>query len=499
MPMFILLLFLFFLVLLLQKIHKQKQWLRLPPGPRKLPIIGNLHQIGAIPHQSFAEMSKKHGPLMLVHLGFVPTLIVSSAEAAKELFKAHDLDCCSRPPLTGTGKLSYSYLDVAFTAYGDYWRAMRRLYVIELLSIKRVQSFRFIREEEVEFLIKSISEFSKLGTPVNLSEKLVSFTANVTCRVAFGKSFKERGYEDFGADFEEEIHEAFAMLGSFAAADFFPYFGWIVDRITGLHGRLERNFKKLDAFLQKVLDDHLCSGRLITEEEHEDIIDALLKIGKYETVSGAEKITHNHIKAILMEIFLAGSDTIAISMAWAMAELAKNPRVMKKAQEELRNSVGNKGKVSETDIKKLPYLKAVVKENWRLHPPVTLLAPREAITRFNISGYTIDPKTRIQVNVWAIGRDPNVWENPQEFYPERFLDSPIDFKGQNYEFLPFGSGRRICPGVHKGVAIVELTLANLLYCFDWKSPEGMAEKDICMEEEAGLTVHTKVPLKLIPV
>ncbi|GKV50984.1 hypothetical protein SLEP1_g57662, partial [Rubroshorea leprosula] len=193
-----------------------------------------------------------------------------------------------------------------------------------------------------------------------------------------------------------------------------------------------------------------------------------------------------------------GSDTVAISMAWAMAELAKNPRVMKKAQEELRNSVGNKGKVSETDIEKLAYLKAVVKENWRLHPPVTLLAPREAITRFNISGYTIDRKTRIQVNVWAIGRDPNVWENPQEFYPERFLDSPFDFKGQNYEFLPFGSGRRICPGLRKAVAIVELTLANLLYCFDWKMPEGMTEEDICMEEEAGITVHKKVPLKLIP-
>ncbi|GKV01518.1 hypothetical protein SLEP1_g14067 [Rubroshorea leprosula] len=278
---------------------------------------------------------------------------------------------------------------------------MRRLYVIELFSIKRVQSFRFVREEEVEFLIKSISEFSKLGTPVNLSEKLMSLTADITCRVAFGKSFRERAYEDFGADFgadfEEVIHEAIAMLGSFAAADFFPYFGWIVDRMTGLHTRLERSFKKLDAFFQKVLDDHLCSGRQITEEEQEDIIDVLIKIGKYEKASGTEKITHNHIKAILMDLFLAGSDTSAISMAWAMAELAKNPRVMKKAQEEIRNSVGNKGKVSETDIEKLPYLKAVVKENWRLHPPATLLLAREAITRFYVSGYIIDSKTRIQV------------------------------------------------------------------------------------------------------
>ncbi|GKV26305.1 hypothetical protein SLEP1_g35636 [Rubroshorea leprosula] len=444
-------------------------------------------------------MSKKHGPLMLVHIGFVPTLIVSSAEAAKELFKAHDLDCCSRPPVTGTGELSYNYLDVDFTAYGDYWREMQHLYVIEVLSIKRVQSCRFVREEEVESLIKSISEFSKLGTLVNLSEKLMSLTADVTCRVAFGKSFRERGYEDFDTDYEEVIHEAFATLGSFAAANFFPYFGWNVDRITGLHRRLERNFKRLDAFFQKVLDDHLCSGYRIAEEEQEDIIDVLIKLAKYETASGTEKITHNHIKAILMDIFLGGSDTASISMAWAMAELAKNPRVMKKAKEEIRNSLGNKGKVSETDIEKRPYLEAVLKELWRLHPPGTLLMPREANIRFNILGYTIEPKTRVQVNVWAIGRDPNVWENPQEFYPERFLDSPIDFKGQHYEFLPFGSGRRICPAVHKVAAILEFTLANLLYCFDWKLPGGMTEEDICKEEEAGITAHKKVPLKLIPV
>lgn len=183
-----------------------------------------------------------------------------------------------------------------------------------------------------------------------------------------------------------------------------------------------------------------------------------------------------------------------------MAELARNPRVMKKAQDEIRNCVGNKGKVSESEIDHLPYLKKVVKETLRLHPPNTLLIPRETMSQFSINGYNIYPKTRIQVNVWAIGRDPNIWENPEEFYPERFTDkNPIDFKGQHFELLPFGAGRRGCPGILMGTATVELALANLLYCFDWKLSNGMKEEDMNMEEVAGLTVYKKVALELVPI
>ena len=188
-------------------------------------------------------------------------------------------------------------------------------------------------------------------------------------------------------------------------------------------------------------------------------------------------------------------------MIWAMTELAKNPRLMKKAQNEVRKFVGNKGKVTESDTNHLLYLKMIIKETLRLHPPVPLLIPRETMSRFKINGYDIYPKMLLQVNVWAIGRDPKYWKNPEEFIPERFIDSPIDNKGQHFQLLSFGAGRRGCPGIYMATTTMELALANLLYFFDWKLPYGMKEEDINMEELVGLclTTNKKTPLSLVPI
>ena len=186
-------------------------------------------------------------------------------------------------------------------------------------------------------------------------------------------------------------------------------------------------------------------------------------------------------------------------MVWAMAELIRNPRAMKKAQDEIRSCIGNKGKVAESDIDQLEFLRVVVKETLRLHPPVPLLIPRETMSHFKLNGYDIEPKTRMQVNVWGIGRDPKIWKDPEEFWPERFIDSSVDFKGQHFEFLPFGAGRRGCPGIYMGTTLVELALANLLYCFDLKLPNGTKEEDVDMEEAAGQTVYKKLALRLVPI
>ncbi|GJN13003.1 hypothetical protein PR202_ga31336 [Eleusine coracana subsp. coracana] len=181
-----------------------------------------------------------------------------------------------------------------------------------------------------------------------------------------------------------------------------------------------------------------------------------------------------------------------------MSELMRNTRVMKKAQAEVRGFVRNKLKVDEEDVTNLKYLKMVIKENFRLHPPETLLIPRETMQSCVISGYNVSPGTRVFVNVWAIGRDPSVWDSPEEFYPERFEDRHIDFRGSNFELLPFGSGRRACPAVAMGLANVELALANLLYWFDWDFPEGMREEVMDMEETGQLVFRKKVPLCLVP-
>ena len=227
----------------------------LPPSPPKLPIIGNLHQLGELPHQSLWQLSKKYGPVMLLQLGGIPSVVISSAEATREALKVQDLACCSRPPLASSRRLWYDYRDMGFSPYGDYWREIRKICVLELFSVKRVQSYQFIREEEVAFLVDSIAHSSSSSTPVDLSEKLFSLTASVTFRIGFGRSF--RGSDLDNERFQELIHEAEAMLGSFNASEYFPFLGWIVDRFSGRFQRLQRIFHELDNFFQHVIDLHL--------------------------------------------------------------------------------------------------------------------------------------------------------------------------------------------------------------------------------------------------
>uniref|UniRef100_A0A2P2MX68 Cytochrome P450 n=1 Tax=Rhizophora mucronata TaxID=61149 RepID=A0A2P2MX68_RHIMU len=494
--LFLLLLALPLYFLLKRKLEVKKQNHLLPPGPPKFPFIGNLHQFGELPHQSMWQLSEKYGPVMLLQLGRMRAVIISSAEAAKEVLKVNDLACSSRPNFAATGRLSYNYLDVAFTPYGDYWREIRKIVVLELLSLKRVQSFHFIREEEVDSLINSISLSSSSAVPVNLTKMIYDLTANITLRMSFG--FSHRGTNNFDREgFHEVVHEADELLANLSADEYLPCLGWIIDRMNGHHARMERAFLRLDTFFQRVIDDHLKPGR---EEAHEDVIDVLLRIEKEQAGSGTQ-FTKDNIKAVLMNLFLAGVDTSAVVVNWAMAELVRNPRLMKKAQEEIRKCVGKKGKVTHCEIDQLYYLNMVIKETLRLHPPGPLLLPRKTMSHCRINGYDIPPNTLIHINAWVIGRDPRYWKDPLEFIPERFANSSVDFKGQSFEFLPFGGGRRICPGVHVATATMQIALANLLYCFDWKPPSGMKEEDIRMEERTGfsLTVARREDLILVPV
>ncbi|KAG2708068.1 hypothetical protein I3760_05G173900 [Carya illinoinensis] len=497
-PMWIVLLLFLPLLLFMKKkmdARSRRQNMQPPPSPPKLPVIGNLHQLGELPHQSLWRLSKKYGPVILLQLGGIPSVILSSAEAARQALKVHDLDCCNRPSSDNSRRLTHNYRDMAFAPYGQYWREMKKICVLEVFSMKRVQAYRFIREEEVAMLINGISHSSSSATPVDLSEKLFALNANITCRAAFGKSF--RGSDLDNERFQEVVHEAESLLGSFSASECFPYVGWILDRLSGRLRRLERIFRELDHFFQQVIDLHLMRPEM-AKQEHEDIIDVLLRIEREQIDPSAAHFSKENVKAILLDLFLAGVEPGAITMIWAMTELAKNPRVMKRAQDEVRNLVGNKGKV---DTDQLPYLKMIVKETLRLHPPAPLLLPRETMSRFNLNGYDIYPKTLLQVNAWAIGLDPEYWKKPEEFVPERFIDSSIDYKGQHFEFLPFGAGRRGCPAIYMATVTVELALANLIYCFDWKLPYGMEEEDINMEESVGLSLtnHKKTALHLVPV
>ncbi|XP_058087528.1 cytochrome P450 71A1-like [Magnolia sinica] len=462
---------------------------KLPPGPRKLPVIGNLHQLRKLPHRDLWLLSKMYGPLIYLQLGHVPTLIVSSAAMAREVMKSNDLDLCTRPPLVSFKKLSYSYSDVAFVPYGEYWREMKKICIVELFSTKRVQSFAYIREEEVAEMMRSIARSSSCCRSINLSEMLVSLTNNIICKAAFGKSF-EGGSKHEQMEFHRAIREAGAMLGGFFIEDFLPLMGWM-DVLIGLRGRLERCFLKLDAFYERVIDEHLrCDGAKL---DREDFVHVLLQVQKESS------LTKDQMKGILMNILIGGTDTSSTSVVWAMAELLRNPKTMAKAQDEVRTIVGRKGKVDEKDLHQLQYLKSIIKETLRLHPPAPLLIPRESMRQCSIGGYEVAPKTRFYINAFAIGRDPMSWENPEEFFPERFMGSSIDYKGQDFKLVPFGAGRRSCPGMLFGTVTIELTLANLLYSFNWELPAGLVKENMDMNEAFGIIVHKESALQVVPV
>ncbi|RWR75965.1 Cytochrome P450 71A1 [Cinnamomum micranthum f. kanehirae] len=466
-----------------------------PPSPPKLPLIGNLHQLGTLPHRSLRSLAGKYGPLMLLYLGRIPTLIVSSEEMAEQIMKTHDLIFASRPSITAAKELLYGCTDLAFASYGEYWRQVRKMCVLELLSIKRVNSFRSIMEEEVGLMIERISQSSSTGAAVNLAELFLSLTGGTIARAALGKKYEgeaEEGRNKY-ADLVKELH---ALLGAFSVGDYFPSLAW-VDVVTGLHGKLKRNSRELDRFLDQVIEHHLMRPLDGCDVgEHTDLVDVMLQVQKDSNRD--IHLTRDNIKAIILDMFSAGTDTTALTLEWVMAELAKHPNVMKKAQGEVRRVVDVKANISEEHLCQLNYMKSIIKETLRLHPPAPLLVPRESTTNVKIQNFHIPPKTRVFINAYAIGRDPTSWENPEEFLPERFANNSVDFKGQDFQFIPFGAGRRGCPGLSFAITSLELALANLLYWFDWELPQGVTEEDLDMSEALGITVHKKLPLYLVP-
>ncbi|XP_004501856.3 phenylacetaldehyde oxime monooxygenase CYP71AN24-like [Cicer arietinum] len=479
----------FFISMLFVFKFTRRNKLNLPPSPPRLPIIGNYLQLGTLPHRSFQSLSQKYGPLMLLQLGQLRVLVVSSVDMAKKVMQTHDMVFASRPCLTSSKALLYGCKDIAFASYGDTWRQKKKLCVIELLSQKRVQSVQFIREEEAEALIDKIHKAVNLRNDccVNLSEMLIATANNIIFRCIFGRKYD-------GCHFGEAGREIMAQISDFSMRDLFPLLGWI-DVLTGQIKKIKVTFEQMNDFFDSMIVEHKMARR---DRNKKDFLDILLQL-QDDGLSDFE-LTQNDLKALLMDMFLGGSDTTSTTVEWAMAELVKNPGIMKKAQEEVRRVVGNKSKIEESDVNQMDYMKCVIKETLRLHPAAPLLAPRKTTSSVKLGGYDIPDKTMVYVNAWAIQRDPEFWERPEEFLPERFENSKVNFNGQDFQFIPFGSGRRKCPGIAFGLASSEYTVANLLYWFDWKLPtNGASLQDIDMTERFGLTVNKKDPLCLQPI
>ncbi|KDP39029.1 hypothetical protein JCGZ_00786 [Jatropha curcas] len=322
---------------------------------------------------------------------------------------------------------------------------------------------------------------------------VLSLSNAITLRSAFGKV--------------SERHEAFLPLvqkltlvfEGFSVADLFPSVKFL-HGITGMRSKLENLHKEADIMLENIINEHRENkrlGRSNSQGKEDDLVDVLLNLQNCDNLEFP--LTIENIKAVMLDMFAAGTETSATTIEWAMSEMVKDSRVMKKAQEEIRQVFNQKGNIDETRLYELKYLKLVIKETLRLHPPAPLLLPRECLEAVEIDGYQVPINSRVIINAWAIARDDRYWNEAEKFYPERFQNNSIDFKGNDFEFIPFGAGRRMCPGLASGMAVVKLALANLLYHFDWKLPNGIEPHQLDMSESFGLTARRKNELHLITI
>ncbi|CAM0905373.1 unnamed protein product [Alopecurus aequalis] len=485
--------------------------LNLPPGPRGWPVFGSLGALaGALPpHRALAAVAARHGPLMHLRLGSYDVVVASSAETARLVLKTHDLAFADRPATAAGEHAAYGYRGIVHTPYGAYWRMARRLCATELFSARRVGSYEHIRAQELRALVRGL--FQCAGRAVPVREHLADATLRNVLRMAVGEKWSGCYGSADGEAFRRTLDEAFVVTGAVSnVGEWVPWLGWL--DVQGCVRSMKRLSKVYDQFLERILNEHDKERRRRREVAAAtrdaaaaiDLVDVLLQLADDEnemsrTSSSEARLTRNGVKAFVQDIIAGGTESSAVTMEWAMSELLRRPDAAAAATDELDRVVGRGRWVEENDLAHLPYIDAVVKETMRLHPVGPLLVPHMAREHTVVAGYDVPAGARVLVNVWAIARDPVSWpDRPDEFLPERLSGSAVDVRGQHFELLPFGAGRRMCPAYGLAMKVVSAGLANLLHGFAWRLPDGVSPEDVSMEELVGLSTRRKVPLIAIP-
>ncbi|XP_012071739.1 xanthotoxin 5-hydroxylase CYP82C4 [Jatropha curcas] len=468
------------------------------------PIIGHLHLLGGadkLLHQTLGLMADKYGPAFNIRIGSHCAFVVASSELAKECFTINDKDVASRPTTAATKHMCYNHAVFGFAPHSSHWREMRKIVMLELLSNRRLEMVKHVQNSEVNLGIKKLyhlwAENNCLPVLVELKQWFEDLTLNVIVRVVAGKRYTGSSDDDGARRCQNAISKFFHLMGIFVVSDALPFLQWL--DLEGHQRAMKKTAKDLDAVLEGWLTEHRQKrvsvlGEAKTEGE-QDFIDVMLSLEEKGHLSGFIYDADTSIKSTCLALIAGASDTTTTTLTWAISLLLNNKSALKKAREELDLHVGPERQVDESDLKSLVYIQAIIKETLRLYP-VAPLIPREFTKDCTIAGYHVPAGTRLLVNAWKIQRDPRYWTNPSAFQPERFLTSHanVDVRGQHHELIPFGSGRRSCPGAAFALHALHLTLARFLHAFDLATT---MDKPVDMTETPGTTLPKATPLDVL--
>ncbi|RDX60973.1 Cytochrome P450 82A4, partial [Mucuna pruriens] len=498
------------------------------------PIVGYLLLLSGskTPHRTLGALTNKYGPIFSIKLGAKKALVISNWEIAKECFTTNDTAVSSRPKLVAVEHMGYNHAILGFAPYGPYWRELRKITTLEILSSRRVEQLQHVRVSELQNSTKELfdvwcSKKNESGYAlVELNQWFSHLTFNMVLRMVVGKRyFSATTVDDEKAQrCVKAVTEFMRLLGVFTVGDAIPYLRWF--DFGGHEKAMKETAKEFDSILSEWLEEHRQNRALDKNvDQVQDFLDVMISLLDGKTIDGTDADTM--IKSTVLvciyvsvdvykivstgyfnldltkssiltvdTVIAGGTNTSNTALTWAICLLLRNPFALEKVKAELDIQVGQQRCLSEYDIGKLTYLQAIVKETLRLYPPGPLSGPREFTENCTLSGYNIQKGTRLITNIWKIHTDPNVWSDPLEFKPERFLTThkDIDVKGQHFELLPFGSGRRICPGISFGLQMVHFTLASFLHSFEISNP---STETLDMTETFGLTNTKATPLEIL--
>ncbi|XP_055804767.1 geraniol 8-hydroxylase-like [Solanum dulcamara] len=465
---------------------------KLPPGPNPLPFIGNLHNIlGGQPHQSLAKLAEKYGPIISLRLGQMTTVVISSSAIAKEVLQKQDLAFSSRTIPDAIYALNHYQFSVVWLPVANRWRSLRKILNSYIFSGSRLDANQHLRSGKIQDFIAYCSRCSQTGEAVNIGQAAFETSMNLLSNTIFSKDVVDL-YANSGKEFKDVVSNIMEDAGKPNLADYFPVFKTIDPQ--GIRRRVGKHFGKLLQQFEGLLDERLEQRRKSVTIGSTDVLDVLLNTGKEDP----QAIDRNHIERLCLDLFIAGTDTTSSTLEWAMVEVMRKPYIMKKAKAELAEVIGQGKAIEEADVARLSYLQCIVKETLRMHPPVPFLI-RKVDQDVEACGYFVPKDSQVLVHVWSIGRDPAIWEDPLTFKPGRFWDLKMDVRGQDFELIPFGAGRRICPGLPLATRTLSVMLGSLLNSFDWKAEGDIAPEDLDVEEKFGITLARSRPLLAVPI